>query len=281
MDVNKTIIAHDSANNKSVDHALIDAFANIYKARWDPTLSHEISYMDYVKQHLVPGEKSDHVIRKQRKQKVLNFFNALKEMNDERFDDIAMRFERAKKKISEQQGIIFNSFYRLISYLEDHHIPYILILRSFGADMDAVCTEIEQYTPIQFSWNAHFERHALIARSFETNKEITIDSYDELFYFFAHHGHIRVRDNFDWWNSHKEQAAYGKLFPLSNTQSIRTVFFDDHAHNDIINPRDITTGSFVDPEVLIEHGTICAVNMLEALENDDYFISYLHKMSFA
>ena len=54
MDVNKTIIAQDSAGGKTPQEILIHSFADSYKDCWDKRVLKDISYSDYVKRYLVP-----------------------------------------------------------------------------------------------------------------------------------------------------------------------------------------------------------------------------------
>ncbi len=278
LDVNKTIIAEDLTNNKTLDHVLIESLAKQYKGIWDATLTEELSYVDYIKKYLVPGDKSNREIRTKRNKAVLTFFDIVSYRNDPRYFVIRERFEKIREKIRSQPGKIFPSLYKLITYLEEKKISYSIILRTFGNDLNAISDELATALHFTFEWEGYFDQGKLHLTSIKTKKSIRLDTIYDIFTFFKRHGHIKIKDNFKMWNDNHEQAEHGKLFPLNPIEAeIKTIFFDDNADENIINARDSISGSFIDPKKLIDQGIICLVDTLQAIEDDDYFIKHLIK----
>ena len=273
VDVNKTIIAEDAANSKNLDKVLIESLAKQYKGIWNSSLTQEITYVQYVKEYLFPGDKSDRALRRKRGAAVHSFLDVLKSMNDPRYPIILERFRNARKKVGLQKGRIFNSFYKLINYLEREGITYTIVLRTFGTDLGEISHELAAQANLVFDWEGYFVEGTLYLKSDQKKQEVVLETFEEIYAFFKSQNHIQIKDDFKYWNDHHEQAQYGKLFPINEANSsIKTLFFDDNATENIINPRNITSGCFMEPEQLIKSGDICSVDTLQAIENDDYFI---------
>lgn len=281
IDINKTIIADDTSNGKSLDLVLIESLAKHYKGMWDPSLRRELTYVDYVKDHLLPGDKSNRDLRARRNKAIHAFLDVLKSMRDPRYPMILERFEKAQAKVHSQKGRIFNSFYNLINYLEKKNTNYTIVLRTFGPDGGAIAQELAANIHLLFDWEGRFFGEKLYLKSTQKDQTIVLETMEEIFSFFKSHRHIQIRDDFKYWNDHHEQAEYGKPFPVDTRElNVKTLFFDDNAQEKIINPRDIVTGGFLDPVRLIEKGSICPVDTLQAIENDDYFIDAVYAASF-
>lgn len=276
FDINKTLIAEDVSNyGKTLDGVIIECLADTYTGFWSYVLPHEISFVQYVKEFIFPGTIVDQNLRKQRRTMIYSFFNFLQSIGDSRHDEIVARFHRLKQKIMSQQGKVFQSFYELIHHFEREHIDYTIILRTFGQDLTTIAHEISSQTPIIFTWEGHFEQTTLIASSLQTDQQLILETPEEIFTFFAQHAHIKIKDDFEYWHTHQEQSDFGKLFPISsNEQTIKTVFFDDNAYNNIIHLEQIGP-THIPYETLIHHGIICPVQTLQAIENDNYFINHL------
>ena len=273
IDVNKTIIAEDTTHSKTLDAVLVESLAKHYKGIWDASLGHEITYVQYVENYLFPGDKSNKELRKKRGEAVSSFFEFLKNSKDPRYSMILEHFMHAREKVQSQGGKVFASFYKLISYLEKKGIPYVLLLRTFGNDLPVVAHEIATTINLTFEWDGHFIEGKLHLRSAEMQELIILETVQEIFGFFTSHSHVKIRDSFKTWNDNREQPEYGKLFPINTGGTgVKTVFFDDHAEDDIINPRDCMSGAFLDPGELMKKGIICPVDTIQAIEDDDYFI---------
>lgn len=276
FDINKTLIAEDVSNyGKTLDGVIIECLAEACTGFWSYALSYEISFTQYVKEFIFPGAIADKELRRQRRAMIHSFFNFLQSTGDDRYDEIITRFYRLKQKIMSQQGKIFQSFYQLIHYLEQEHIDYTIILRTFGQDLSTIAHEISSHTPIVFTWEGHFEQTTLIASSLQTGQQLILETPKEIFNFFAQHAHIKIKDDFEYWHTHQEQSAFGKLFPISSDeQTIKTIFFDDNAYNNIIHLEHIGS-THIPYEMLVHQGIVCPVQTLQAIENDNYFINHL------
>ncbi len=281
VDVNKTIIAEDAGNSKTLDDVLIECLAKTCEGCWDSSLTNNMTYVQYVKDYLFPGDKSNREIRRQRNTAIHAFFDVLKKIDDPRYCAILERFEKLKQRVRSQKGTIFSSFFRLIEYLESNGIEYSIILRSFGTDLSSIAQELAQNINLTFEWEGYFKEEKLFLKSYKTGEQITLDTTQEIFTFFEKHGHMRIRDDFKWWNDHHECAEYGKLFPINCAQSkVKTVFFDDNADEHILNPRDATTGCSLSSKELLNKGIICLVDTLQAIESEGYFIDYLRAIGY-
>ena len=276
VDINKTIIAEDAGNSKTLDDVLIECLAKTCEGCWDSSLNKKMTYVQYVKDYLFPGDKSNREIRRQRNKAIHAFFDVLKQMSDVRYPMILERFEKLKKRVRSQKGTIFTSFFKLIKYLEQNGIEYSIILRSFGQDLSSIVQELGQNTGLAFEWDGCFQGQKLCLKSNKTGEAVELNTTQEIFDFFKTHEHIRIRDDFKWWNDHHEHAQFGKLFLVDDLQSkVKTVFFDDNADEHIINPRDATTGSTLNIDELINKGIVCIADTLQAIENESYFIDHL------
>lgn len=273
MDVNKTIIAQDIGNNKGLDDVLIECIAKNCVGKWSTAVP-EMTYVQYVKEYLVPGEKSNREVRKKRNDLIHAFFDFLKIREDVRYTKLKEQCDQLKNKILHQQGVIFQSFFNMITYLEQCKRNYVIILRSFGQDLKAVTEEITQKTGILFEWEGKFVGTSLFIHSHITDEQYVLNDIVSIAAFFKTHKHIYIRDDFAYWNTHYEQAEYGKLFPIDET--VQSIFFDDNADESIINARLVPANTFVQTEKIGKSTAICVVDTLQAIENDSYFIDCLH-----
>lgn len=276
MDVNKTIIAQDLGNNKQLDDVLIECIAKECTGRWSPVLSADMTYVQYVKDYLAPGEKSDRQVRSKRNELIHAFFDFLKEIGDDRRDALQNKRAQLKRKIEAQPGIIFQSFFNLIIYLENANINYSIILRSFGQELGTVTQEMVDRAGIRFEWKGRFIAGALHLTSHTTGERIVLNSLQEMYAFFKTHKNIYIRDDFKLWNDNHEQAEFGKLFPVDLADTaVKTIFFDDNADESIINPRAVSSGEFMCSNDLGGSAAVYLVDTLQAIENDHYFIECL------
>lgn len=280
IDVNKTIIAEDIANGKTLDDILIQSLAKSYKAQWSKSLSQPITYVQYVKDYLVPGDRSDKGVRNLRNTAILGFLEFLKTNQDPQYNIIKKRFDIMRKKVLHQPGKIFTSFYNLISYLEKNNITHSIILRTFGTDLDDISHELAKQINFEFEWEGYFIGNTLYITSLKTHEQKILKTIEDIHTFFKTCGHAKIKDDFTYWNSNHEKAEYGKLFPIAtHDTTIKVIFFDDNAEDNIINPRHHQTGNFIDIGPLITHRFICPVDTLLAIEDDEYFIKHITSMN--
>ncbi len=278
-DVNKTIIAEDLAGNKTIDDVLIHELAEEYYDCWDERVLSAISYSDYIKLYVVPGKKSDANVKKKRNEKLSAFLEFLRSTDHALYFSVQERYQKLRNKIASNKSIIFNSFYREIEFLENNKIPYSIVLRTFGKDLDRIIEEIHRYVkPNFFSWRGVFEDGTLELRSMQSNDIVRLYTIEQIYEFLKNNGNVAVQDDWKTWNAHGETQQFGKLFPCNrNDHSIITYFADDNGDpsDGIINSRHPLTNAVLDTKQLIENGHICVVNMLKAIENDEYYVNHV------
>jgi len=279
VDVNKTIMAEDPAGGKSVSDVLIGALAETYEDRWDSTITHPMSYKEYVDTHLFPGAKGDQELKKLRNAQVARFIEYLAETNHPLHSEIQGRYARLLAKLNNHESIIFPSFFAAIRYLDAHAIPYSIVLRTFGKDLDRVMDEFDCcLAPRFFSWKGEFNESILTMTSLDSGEIVILRTTAEVYAFLQTHGNVAIHDDWNYWNKHGECKEYGKLFPIDVWDPhVICLFADDNANpkDGILNPRHPVTNESLDVEFLIADDYIRVVNTLEAIEDDDYFIHYV------
>lgn len=277
FDINKTLIAEDIGSNKTVENVIIECLAEKTKGMWDSSLQETISFSEYVKEHLLPGKKTKK-LKQLRREQIHAFLTYLKEHNDPRYTKIHAHFEKLVQKVKCQKGKIFNAFYQLISYLDQRHLNYTIILRTFGEDLALVSSELSEHTNLNFEWEGSFRKNILYITHIATQQQFILESLQEMNDFFKQHRHIKIQDDFDYWHEHGEQSNYGKLLPLEKGNSESSIFFfDDNADNNIIHPCDIASKNSLSIEDVIKTGIICVVDTLGAIEDDLYFVKHIEK----
>lgn len=282
QDINRTIIAEDLVEGKSVDVVLINALAEKYCDHWSSNVLQPISYADYIKTHLLPGSKTDPVLKKARNQKIAEFIDYLQTIHHAFYNKVQEKFQKLRTKLASHKSIIFPSFYREIEYLNQLNIPYSLVLRTFGKDLDRVIEEIHNNISSEFfDWRGIFKNGYLELTALKTKEVVMLHTTAELYDFLKKHGNIALQDDWKTWNQHHETQEFGKLFPIdTNDGTVITLFADDNADpsNGIVNARHPKTNAILNIKELIEHNNICVVDMLSAIEDDEYFVKQLQSL---
>jgi plasmid maintenance system killer protein len=276
FDVNKTILADDPAGDKSIDDVLIACLAEKYTDIWDPLLlKNRVSYTTYVKEYLLPGKKSDKELKKLRNQKISEFISFLKNSDNSLYPIVKNEFELLKDKLENHKSILFNSFYQLIYFLNQHSIHFTIVLRTFGDDLNRVMNEANSHLKMPFfNQSASFKQGNL----YISNKNL--DSITAIYEFLKTTAHIGIQDNWKEWNDHNEAQEYAKRFPidLSDSSTI-CMFFDDNVELDpssitnIVNPIEVQTGKSLSVKDLIEANHIIVVDTINAILDDNYYIN--------
>lgn len=278
VDVNKTIIAEDLAGGKSVSDVLIGALAETYKDKWDAAVEQPISYKEYVDIHLFPGAKEDQELKKLRKVHVAQFIEYLAKTSHPLYNEIQERYTNLHARLNNHKSIIFQSFFEAIRYLDSHAIPYSIVLRTFGKDLDHVIEEFDSHwTPGFFTWKGEFNEGILIMTSLTSGETVILKTVAEIYAFMQTHGNVAIHDDWKYWNKHGECKEYGKLFPVdAGDPHYISLFADDNAHpkDGILNPHHPVINESLDVEFLIDADYIRVVNTLDAIEDDNYFIHY-------
>lgn len=278
-DINKTIIAEDPAGDKTIDDVLIHSLAEQYFDRWDEAIINPISYTEYIKQYVLPGKKGDQNLKKLRNQRISGFIEFLRSTQHSYYYEVNERYLKLRTKILSSKSVIFKSFYREIEFLEDNNIPYSIVLRTFGKDLDRIIDEIHRHIRSDFfSWRGIFKNGVLELSSLLTNEHITLSTVQEIYDFLKDHGNVALQDDWKIWNQHGECQQFGKLFPVDcDDRGVITYFSDDNGHpNDgILNPRHPITNAVLHVDELIKSKHICVADMLKAIEDDEYYVQHL------
>lgn len=272
FDINKTLIASDKKQNKTAEDTLNELLASQWHGCWDTSIQEPISYISYINQVVVPGSKSDPDLYKQRKAYYHHFVEDLREKNHPLYEEVASAYHQALEKLNQTQSDVFSSFYRLLDKLEEEQQSYTVILRSYGSEVFEIAEEINAFAqPLFHHFGILKEGKLSIGNQIEENLS---EIYKELY----SSKHIAIRDDYDYWERHQYQTPYSKSFLLDpNNDEILEIFFDDNILLDnqeinIVAPIDINTNQIMSIKDLAQRGQVVAVDTLEAIVNDQYFI---------
>ena len=149
FDVNGTLILKDSSKHVDNEQMLTSVLAENTYADWDGAHG-RMSFKEYVYNVLLPGDKSDQLLKKERQLVVGRFFEWMEERGHPAFEQARNERERIKAKFidpgtKEINFAVFASFYRLLEKLRSQQIPFVIILRTFGNDLKEVTEEIGQH----------------------------------------------------------------------------------------------------------------------------------------
>lgn len=277
LDVNKTIIAVDKAENRSLDDTLNILLAERYKYCWRDDILEPISYYDYVCDYLIPGNRHDGQLKWERRSITKNFVNFLQETDHPLKQEVCTKFYAAKEKL--QDHYVFPSFFRLVRKLREDEIDFHIILRSFGKDMLDVVKVIENALPEEkFTHIGYFKEGALHLG------DSTIEKAQEIYSRFKsnNYQHMAIQDDWKEWNDHHERLEYGKKFPVDvNDPYALSVFIDDNivtnpnSVTNIVSPINAEDGSTLSMEMLFEEKILHSTDTFAAILDETYFIKVL------
>lgn len=274
MDINRTIIAVDSAQNKPLKSCLDSALAKRYYALWDKSLEKPINYYDYVYFHQFPGKRDDKQIAKNRKQALKNLPLAAKGISKELHQKIMADIQAILSLYKQEPFFIFPSFYALVDYLEKNNHSYSIVFRTFGHDLSEVKKHLHEQ--IGFTIKQGYYKKGQLYFDHQI-----ISSYEDMYNLFKQHKFLAISDDFFYWSHNQEKRENAKLFPINrNSKAIKEVFFDDNiqlyspTHGTIINPVSLE-GTPLDINELIQNKILIPVDMIEAILNKNYFINKL------
>jgi len=280
FDVNETIIASDQATGKSTQDNINRALANKFKEKWSENLAEPITYKDYVYQYLLPSNKQDPKLKAKRLEKLFHFVDFIKSSEYPIKKQVIAEYQYSMSKFDTQDSVqIFPSFFVMIEELKKENIPFTIQIRTFGHDLDAVVQAIQKRVSCRFfEQSARFENKELFVK----NRPEPITTLGGIYEFFKMNS-TGVQDNWQEWNDHSSQAAYGKMFPIDLSDPHTTsIFFDDNIRvgpnpeNNIIAPFDVRTGQFLPIADLIDTHNLVVVDMLQAIQDDRYFIKQVN-----
>lgn len=268
FDVNKTIVCFDKVQNLNVDETLTLLFAERIAASWATNLS-PMTYKRYVRKFIVPGNELDQTIKKQRLLHYQDLWRELKAIDPLLYEHYRAEWFKAKDLLTSHH--VFPSFFRLLRYLKDNGIPYSIVLRTFGNDLDLVLQEIYRQHP-----DLGFQRGKFSKGNLYIEDKVFCEMNDVQVYLKSHHGAIQD-DHHHWHYHHQEQSSGAKPFPFEKNEKIVSLFFDDNLkRKQIIQVIDLNNPPHHPSSAdLIQQGILIPVDTLEAIENESYFIDHL------
>jgi len=271
FDINGTIVALDTAQEKTIEVTLLQELAKRYTARWHESVPEPITYARFVRRHLLKGdEKLDLALKRQRQQKYAGFLIYLEQNHPEIHEKVQADFIMLRDTLLKGNGHLFPSFLKLLAELKAEQIPFTLVLRSFGDDIPAVKRELEAHN-FFISDVGHFEGSVLHlhGRQLLEAREIARALLPGR--------HQAWKDDWKYWHTHKHAGTFGKPFYLSERQPL-SLFFDDKAiEKDIIHIQRFD-GQVMSKEEALSEGYLIAVDTLQAIRESDYFCEPVFKM---
>jgi len=271
FDINGTIVALDTAQEKTIEATLLQELAKRYTARWHESVPEPITYAKFVRRYIMQGdEKVDLALKRKRQQKYAGFLTYLEHNHPEIHKKVQADFINLRDTLLSSKGHLFPSFIRLLSELRLHQIPFTLVLRSFGDDIPAVKHELEAQH-IFINDIGHFEGPVLHlhGRQLREPQEIAKNLMSGR--------HQAWRDDWNYWHKHKHTGTFGKPFYLSEQQPL-SLFFDDKAvEKDIIHICRIN-GQVTSKEEALSKGYLVPVDTLQAIREPDYFCERVFTM---
>ena len=275
FDLNKTIVAFDTALGKSREDVIIHCLADTYTGKWAPAVEKPIPYSEYVKNYLLPGPTTDVELKKTRDEKISAFLQFLEEFDPSLYQKARQEFDRALDALNAQSTIVLTSFYSLVEYLKNNGYEFSIIIRTFGTDYVKVCPEIEKTAHIHFSKKGEFKETTFFV---EGDGSMTVPK--EFYSFLKQNRHVVVHDDWLWWAQHSEKHEFGKPFPIDMVdEKTVSLFFDDninteeHSEKNIVNPIDETSGKSLEVYPLIQSHRIFPVDTIKAIEDNSYYIA--------
>lgn len=263
FDVNKTVIATDSAGGKGdVDLVIQELLAERTQFRWTDQLDSPISYSEYLNKHLYPGDKYDPKIRALRHRALCHF---VKEWQDQ-LPELEDEFEKISTKVKQQT--LFPSFLFCIKVLKEAQVNFSLILRTFGDDLNDVVSHIQEQFP-----HTEFVRGVIQKGSLQI---ADINHLDPLKWseFLKKHQWVAIKDDWSYWKDLDCKEEGGKPFPvISKDFFTHSLFFDDNIEEPTASRKNIIAPIGMSFNDLWKKKQLIKVDTVEAIFNDFYFLN--------
>lgn len=278
FDVNKTLIASDQTENKSMEDVICELLSRKYSACWDDTVAEPMTFDAYVKTVLLPGHEHDAQLKMDRLFHLIHFIDFLRDHNHPLYPAVLTEFDLVLESLKEMEGNIFPSFYHLISDLDQKGITYTLYLRSFGKEVFEVKNEINTSCKNLFQIDGTFQKGVLHIDGISP-----LNEPQKIYDFFYSKKHAAIRDDWKYWMDGEMDAKYGKLFYIDPTNTdVLPIFFDDNIKTDsseknIIASIDLQTGKTIPIPLLLQTRQLVAVDTLKAILNKRYYIEYVEE----
>lgn len=264
FDINGTIVALDSAQEKTIEITLLQELAKTYTARWHESIAEPITYAKFVRLYLLQGEeKTDLYLKQQRQQKYADFLSYLDQHHKNIYEHVYCDFINLRDTLLKNKGHLFPSFLKLLSELQIRQIPFTLVLRSFGNDIPAVQQELNDHL-IVIKDIGCFKGGALHLQ------ERQLRCPKEIIQLLQPGHHQAWRDDWNYWHRHHHEGQYGKPFYLSEKQPL-SLFFDDKAlEKDIVHIQRVDMKEMSKEEAIYQK-YLFAVDTLQAIRDENYF----------
>ena len=287
FDLNGTLLATDEAGGKSEECMLSSLIAKRTRGNWTnlsdskENEDHYITYYEYLKSieptgNLSATEKS--MLKKQRTQKLCDF---VQDYDAQFGGQMLPDLQAMTASLASQRTMVFNSFFRLLEFLNQSDRPYHIVLRTFGTDLPTVVPALEHELGVAFI-RAEFENDAL--KIFDSSGDILITDYVEIERILNETPYLAVRDDFPPWNAHREDWHYGKKFFIPSNANTLGLFFDDNiepgqSNTNIVQPiKVIDSGTIeqIDPAALFDT-QLFRVDTESAIIDPNYFVHLVQK----
>ncbi|MBS4167944.1 hypothetical protein [Parachlamydia sp. AcF125] len=277
FDLKETIIASDRVAGKTVKDTINQALAYKYKEKWSETVAEPISYQEYVYRYLLPGDKQSSQLKEKRRQKLFHFLDFIQASAYPIKNQVLAEYRYCLSQLDFAELLqIFPSFFKMIRHLQNQRIPFTLQIRAFGNELQQVVQAINKQLGCDFIKNyARFENRSL----FLENRPRPITSLQEIYQFFKICS-TGLQDKREEWNVQRENTAPEKLFPidLEDPHTI-AIFFGGHTlsleSQNSVHSIDIRSGRSLSARDLMQTHNLVIVDMLQAIEDDDYFIKHV------
>lgn len=271
FDINGTIVALDTAQEKTIEVTLLQELAKRYTARWHESVPEPITYAKFVRRYLVQGdEKTNLLLKQQRQQKYAHFLAYLQQEHPEIHIKVHADFVNLRDMLLNNSGHLFPSFIKLLSKLRTHQIPFTLVLRSFGNDIPAVRDELKTHH-IFINEIGNFEGKVLHIHGKQLQEP------QHIIKTLIPGQHQAWQDDWPYWHIHKHTGEFGKPFYLSEQKPL-SLFFDDKAvEKDIIHICRVD-GKTMSKEKALSEGYLVPVDTLQAIQNPNYFCQHVFAM---
>lgn len=271
FDINKTLIASDKTENKSLEDVINEMLSRKYFACWDSTILEPITFDQYVRTVIMPGEEHDKDLKIARLVYFTHFIDYLNEHDHPLYPTVLNEFNHVIETL--QGAHIFPSFFRLIAELDKKGISYTLFLRSYGKEVFEVKNEINEQLNQLFQLEGQFRKGQLYV-----NGEEHLTTPQAIYSFFNSRQHAAIHDDWPYWMEGEMFAKYGKPFYIDlKDRNTLALFFDDNIKVDsfeknIIAPMNCQTGESISIPALLKSKQMIFVDTLEAIVNENYFI---------
>lgn len=281
FDINGTIFAKDKKKESlRDDYMLLLGLAKSTVSKWDRENGEERSFKQYVDEILYPGDKSDRSIKQKREQAIMGFLDTLKTHDPGLSQQVQEKYNESLEKCTSLDGEtrgykVFPSFFSLLEKLRSLNIPFTLIFRTFGEDLESVEEEIKRHpSGIQITRFYQFSGGVL------TNKagDVTINQVAHIFQtILSSKEHLAIQDDWKSWNTNQEKGESGKPFfyDPSRKSEVLSLFFDDNITGDreydIIRPCPLSGEKPDTTQSLIAKKLLFPVSTIDAILDDNYF----------